>query len=67
MNKKTLKKIRKMKPNENMHITLENGTKAELICMEKLYYLLITPTEWKEISYNEIQNSRRTNNKHSKI
>ena len=56
-----------MKPNENMHITLENGTKAELICMEKLYYLLITPTEWKEITYNEIQNSRRTNNKHSKI
>ena len=29
MDKKQLKKIRKMKPNENMHITLENGKKAE--------------------------------------
>lgn len=67
MDKKTLKKIRKMKPNENINITLENGKKAELICMEKQNYLLITPTEWKEITYNEIQNSRRTNNKHTKI
>ncbi len=54
MDKKQLKKIRKMKPNENMHITLENGKKAELICMEKQYYLLITPTNFEEITYSEL-------------
>lgn len=43
-----------MKPNENMHIALENGKKAELICMEKQYYLLITPTNFEEITYNEL-------------
>lgn len=53
MDKKQLKKIRKMKPTEEKNILLDNKP-VTLICLEKQQYLVITPTNFEEITYNEL-------------
>ena len=70
MQPKTLKKIRKMNKNEEMSFTLQDE-KYDLICIDKQQYLLFTPDNFYEISYeeltkkiNEIQDSKRNNRKH---
>lgn len=53
MDKKQLKKIRKMKPTEEKNILLDNKP-VTLICLEKQQYLIITSTNFEEITYNEL-------------
>lgn len=73
MQSKTLKKIKKMKKNDEISFII-NEEKYDLICIEKQQYLLFTPDTFYEISYeeltkkiNEIQDSKGYNRKHKNI
>ncbi len=52
-NKKILKKIRKMKKNDEMTVSLNDET-VDIICIEKQQYLMFTSDSFYEINYDEI-------------
>lgn len=51
--RKTLKKIRKMKKNDEMSVIIDNEI-VDIICIEKEQYLLFTNDSFYEINYEEI-------------
>lgn len=53
MQKKTLKKIKKMKSNDEMSISI-NGETIDILCLEKGQYLVFTNDSFYEINYEEI-------------
>ena len=53
MQKKTLKKIRKLKPNEEMTVTFNEET-IDILCIEKQQYLVFTNDAFYEINYDEL-------------
>ena len=53
MQKKQLKKIRKMKKNEEMTLSINDET-IDIICIDKQQYLIFTTNGFYEINYNEL-------------
>lgn len=50
---KTLRKIKRMKMNDEMTIPLE-GEVVDIICIDNLQYLVFTNDNFYEITYDEI-------------
>ncbi len=53
--KKTQRKIRKLKPNEELTITLNDiDETVDIICLEKEQYLVFTSDTFYELNYDEL-------------
>ena len=53
MQKKTFKKIKKLKPNEEITISINEET-IDILCIEKQQYLVFTNDAFYEINYEEL-------------
>lgn len=51
--KKTLKKIQKMKQNDEITVAMKNET-IDIICIGKEQYLVFTPDSFYEMNYDEL-------------